>query len=331
MTTFDRIRASRRAVLGGLAAGTALVAMPAVLRAQKLNWIGASATPPTDFIAQSLDFFAKRLGELTQGQITTTTHHAGSLGGEREHVEGLLQGAVQVASPGASILAGWYRPADVWTFPYLFKDVAHKDRVMTSVIGAYGDDVAKVAKLRPVGSIPRMPRLLSSNRVVRTPADLRGFKIRVPETTLWRRTFERFGASPTPLPWPEVFQALKSGIIEGQENPMALTYNGGIFDVNKNLALTEHMMQDNQIVLSEQVYAGLSEAHRKAVNQAARDMENELRPKVIADDARILDLVKAKNIAINPVDKDAFRATLRGMEDEFAHVKQWVQQIGAIA
>ncbi|WP_439573929.1 TRAP transporter substrate-binding protein [Phreatobacter sp.] len=331
MTHSDRTTLSRRAAVAGLAAGAAALAAPGIARAQRLNWIGASATPPTDFIAQSLDFFAKRLGELTQGQITTTTHHAGSLGGEREHVEGLLQGAVQVASPGASILAGWYRPADIWTYPYLFKDVAHKDRVMTSMIQAYGDDVAKVAKLRPVGSIPRMPRMLSSSRVVRTPADLRGFKIRVPETTLWRRTFERFGASPTPLPWPEVFQALKSGIIEGQENPMALTYNAGIFDVNRNFALTEHMMQDNQIVLSEQVYAGLSEAHRKAVNQAARDMENEMRPKVIADDNRILQLVKAKNVAINDVDKDAFRATLRGMEDEFAHVKPWVQRIGAIA
>jgi TRAP-type C4-dicarboxylate transport system substrate-binding protein len=331
MTHSDRPPLSRRAAVAGLAAGAAVLAAPGIARAQRLNWIGASATPPTDFIAQSLDFFAKRLGELTQGQITTTTHHAGSLGGEREHVEGLLQGAVQVASPGASILAGWYRPADIWTYPYLFKDVAHKDRVMTAMIGAYGDDVAKVARLRPVGSIPRMPRMLSSSRVVRTPADLKGFKIRVPETTLWRRTFERFGASPTPLPWPEVFQALKSGIIEGQENPMALTYNAGIFDVNRNLALTEHMMQDNQIVLSEQVYRGLSEAHRAAVNKAARDMEDEMRPKVIADDNRILALVKAKNVAINDVDKDAFRATLRGMEDEFPHVKEWVQRISAIA
>jgi len=331
MTEFFSGGISRRGLMAGAAAVTGLVAMPAVLRAQQMKWIGASATPPTDFIAQGLDTFAARLKDLTKGQIEVTTHHAGSLGGEREHVEGLLSGAVQVASPGAAILGGWYKPAEVWTYPYMFKDVAHKDRVMTAIMMEYGNDVAASAKLRPLASIPRMPRQLSSNRVVKTPADLKGFKIRVPETQMWLKTFQRFGASPTPLPWPEVFQALKSGVIEGQENPLALTYNGGIFDVNKNFALTEHMMQDNMIVVAEAVYGKLSDDLKKAVNQASRDMEDALRKKVIEDDARILGLTKAKGIAINEVDKEAFRAAIKGMDAEFPLVKKWVDRIATIA
>src|SRR5918995_253767 len=130
---------SRRVFLGGLVAGSGVVAMPAVLRAQTLNWIGASATPPTDFIAQGLDVFAKRVGELSKGQITVTAHHAASLGGEREHVEGLLQGSVHVASPGMGLLAGWSRPAEVWTHPYLFKDVPHKNRVWDTIRAEYSD------------------------------------------------------------------------------------------------------------------------------------------------------------------------------------------------
>lgn len=322
---------NRRQMLTGLAAGTSFIAMPAVLRAQQMKLIGASAVPQTDFIAQSLDVFAEQVKKLTSGQIEIATHHAGSLGGERDHVEGLLQGSIHFATPGASIIAGWYKPAEVWTYPYLFKDVAHKDRVMTGLMVEFGDEVAAQAKLRPVAAIPRMPRMLSSSRVVKTPADLKGFKIRVPETTMWKRTFERFGASPTPMPWPEVFQALKSGIIDGQENPMALTYNGGIFDVNKNLALTEHMMQDNVILMSEALFQKVTPEQRKALVQASRNMEDDLRPKVIADDKRILDLVKAKNIAINEVDKDAFRASLKGMDTEFAHVKKWVDRIATIA
>lgn len=324
-------RFNRRQLLTGLAAGVSFIAMPAVLRAQQMKLVGASAVPQTDFIAQSLDVFAEQVKKLTSGQIEIATHHAGSLGGERDHVEGLLQGSIHFATPGASIIAGWYKPAEVWTYPYLFKDVAHKDRVMTGLMVEFGDEVAAQAKLRPVAAIPRMPRMLSSSRVVKTPADLKGFKIRVPETTMWKRTFERFGASPTPMPWPEVFQALKSGIIDGQENPMALTYNGGIFDVNKNLALTEHMMQDNVILMSEALFQKVTPEQRKALVQASRNMEDDLRPKVIADDKRILDLVKAKNIAINDVDKDAFRASLKGMDTEFAHVKKWVDRIATIA
>ena len=331
MTKTDTTGLSRRSVIAGAAAATGIVAMPGVLRAQQIKWIGASATPPTDFIAQGLDTFAARVKDLTKGQIDITNHHAGALGGEREHVEALLSGAVQVASPGAAIVGGWYKPAEVWTYPYMFKDVAHKDRVMTAIMKEYGDEVAAQAKLRPLGSIPRMPRQLSSNRVVKTPADLKGFKVRVPETQMWLKTFQRFGASPTPLPWPEVFQALKSGVIEGQENPLALTYNGGIFDVNSNFALTEHMMQDNMIVVAEGVFSKLSEDHRKAVVQASRDMEDALRPKVIADDVRILELAKAKKIAINEVDKDAFRKAIDGLDNEFPLVKKWVERIKTIA
>ncbi|MCA0404654.1 MAG: TRAP transporter substrate-binding protein [Proteobacteria bacterium] len=329
-TLFDR-KATRRSVLAGAAGMAGLIAAPAVLRAQTMKLIGASATPTTDFIAQSLDFFAARLKELTKGQLDTTNHHAGSLGGERDHVESLLNGSMQFASPGGAIVGGWYKPAEVWTYPYMFKDVAHKDRVMTALMPEYGEEAAAQSKLRPLGAIPRMPRMLSSSRLVKGPADMKGFKVRVPETTMWRRTFERFGASPTPLPWPEVFQALKSGIIEGQENPMALTYNGGIFDVNNHFALTEHMMQDNQVVTSEAFFRKINDEQRKAVLQAARDMEDAMRAKVIADDKEILAKVQAKGVKINEVDKDAFRKTLEGMETEFPHVKKWVERIKTIA
>lgn len=325
------INLTRRAALAGAAASAGLIAMPAVLRAQQLKWIGASATAPTDFIAISLDTFAARLKDLTKGQIDITTHHAGSLGGEREHVEALLQGAVHVASPGAAILGGWYRPAEVWTYPFMFKDVAHKDRVMTSLMKEYGDDAATVGRLRPLAAIPRMPRQLSSNRVVRTPADMRGFKVRVPETQMWLKTFQRFGASPTPMAWPEVFAALKAGVIDGQENPAALSFNSGIFDVNKNLALTEHMMQDNMIVMADAAFQRLSEDNKKAVLQASRDMEDDIRKRVIADDAATFEKIKAKGITITEVDKEAFRAAIRGMDAEFPHVKKWVDRIAQIA
>ena len=329
--TGSRSTTTRRLALGALAGTGALVAMPSLVRAQKMSWIGATAVAPSDFIAQSIDFFGKRLSELSKGQITLTNHHGGALGGEREHIEAMLQGAVHVATPGQGILAGWYRPAEVWTHPYLFKDVPHKDRVWDTVREEYIKDVATVAKLRPVGAIPRMPRQLTCNRVVKMPADMKGLKIRVPETALWRRTFEMFGASPTPLPFPDVFQSLKSSIIDGQENPVALTWNSGIFDANTHLSLTEHMMQDNCLVMGEAVYAKLTPELQKAVDQAARDAEAEMRPKVVADDATIMEKVRAKKIVISEVDKQAFAATVKTLVNEFPAGKKWVERFAQIA
>ncbi|SDB74491.1 TRAP transporter substrate-binding protein [Belnapia rosea] len=331
MTEILRTKITRRLTLGGLAAGASTVAMPGVLRAQKLRWIGASATAQQDFIGISLDFYAKRVAELTSGQIEITNHHGGALGGEREHVEAMLQGAVQVATPGQGLLAGWYRPAEVWTHPYLFKDVAHKDRVWDAVRSEYQEDMTKASKLRPIAAIPRMPRMLTCNRVVRSPADMRGLKIRVPETALWRRTFELFGASPTPLPFPEVFQALKSGVIDGQENPVGLTFNSGIFDANTHLSLTEHMMQDNCILVGEQAYQRLTPELRKALDQAGRDMEAEIRPRVMADDRITLDKVREKRIVISEVDKGAFAATVRSLANEFPAGKRWAERFSQVA
>ena len=330
--TLISVSRTRRELLKGAGAGAlvAAVATPRLLHAQQVSWIGASATPPTDFIAQMLDFYAKRVGELTKGQITIATHHAGSLGGEREHIEGLLQGSVHVATPGQGLLAGWYRPAEVWTHPYLFKDVAHKDRVWDTMRVEYMEDVAKTARLRPIAAIPRMPRQLTCNRAVKTPADMKGLKIRVPETALWKRTFELFGASPTPLPFPEVFQALKSKLIDGQENPIALTFNSGIFDVNTHLSLTEHMMQDNCLLLADQSYQKVSPELKKALDQAARDAETDMRVKVVADDQVILDKVKAKKIVITEVDKQAFAASVKELVDAFPAGKKWVERIRTI-
>lgn len=326
-----KLSLSRRGVLGTLAGLGATVAMPSIAKAQKLTWIGASAVAPSDFIAQSIDFFGKRIGELSKGEMTLNNHHGGALGGEREHIEAMLQGAVHFATPGQGLLAGWYRPAEAWTHPYLFKDVPHKDRVWDTVREEYIADVAKTAKLRPISCIPRMPRQLSCNRVVKTPADMKGLKIRVPETALWRRTFEMFGASPTPLPFPEVFQALKSSIIDGQENPVALTWNSGIFDANSHLSLTEHMMQDNCILMGEAVYQKLNPDQRKIIDQASRDTEAELRPKVVADDAEIMAKVRAKKITVSEVDKGAFAATVKNLVNEFPAGKKWVERFAQIA
>jgi TRAP-type C4-dicarboxylate transport system substrate-binding protein len=331
MDTTEQMGATRRSVIAGLSGATVALAMPSIARAQKVSWIGANASAQQDFIGISLDFYAKRVAELTRGQIEITNHHGGALGGERENIEALLQGALHVATPGQGVVAGWYRPAEVWTHPYIFKDVPHKDRVWDTMRSEYQDDIAKAAKLRPVAAIPRMPRMLSSNRLVRSPGDMKGLKVRVPETALWRRTFELFGASPTPMPFPEVFQALKSGVIDAQENPMGLTYNSGIFDANTHLSLTEHMMQDNCVLLSDQAYGKLSTDLRAALDQAGRDMEAEIRPKVLADDAVTLEKVKAKKIIITEVDKAAFTASVRPIATEFPAGKKWAERIGQIA
>ena len=294
--------------------------------AQQHVWIAGTAAAPDDPIAQATDYFAERVAALTDGEVSVQTTHGAALGGDRDLVETILQGGIQVATPGQALLSGWYKPAEVWTFPYLFDSVEHKDRVWDAIKQEYSDEVAAEANLRPLAAVPRAPRQLTANKVVETPADMQGLKIRVPETQMWQSTFERFGASPTPLPFPEVYQALRSGVIDGQDNPISLSWNSGFFEVNTHLNLTEHMMQDNIIVVGEAAYQELSPEQQEAVQQAAEETEEKFRAELEEHSEALLQKVKDAGIVITEVDKDAFRASIAGLEEEFPHVEKWVQR-----
>ncbi len=312
------------------AATLTLTGAPRMADAQDYKWVAASGAPETDFIGRQLNFFVERVKELSGGRIVITAHHGGSLGADRDILESILQGSMQLAAPGQALMAGWYKPAEIWTFPYLFKDVEHKDRIWDTVKQEYAEDMAKQAGFRPLASIPRAPRQLSANKVVKTPEDMKGLKIRVPETPMWRETFKRFGASPTPLPFPEVYQSLKSGVIDGQDNPAPLTWNAGFFEVNSHLNLTEHMMQDSVIVIGEQFYQQLPQDLKDVLHQAAADAEKTFRERLTEEHEAIMQKIKEKGVVVTAVDKEAFRARVAGMESDFPHVKKWVERFSQI-
>lgn len=298
--------------------------------AQQHVWIAGTAVAPDDPIARATDYFAERVAALTDGEVSVQTTHGAALGGDRDLVETILEGSIQVATPGQALLSGWYKPAEVWTFPYLFDSVEHKDRVWDAIKEEYAEEVAAEANLRPLVSVPRAPRMLTANKVVETPADMQGLKIRVPETQMWQRTFERFGASPTPLPFPEVYQALRSGVIDGQDNPISLSWNSGFFEVNTHLNLTEHMMQDNVIVVGESAYQALTPEQQQAVQQAATETEEKFRSEIAEESEELLQKVRDAGIVITEVDKEAFRESVAGLAEEFPHVTKWVERVREI-
>jgi tripartite ATP-independent transporter DctP family solute receptor len=297
---------------------------------KKYEWIVGTAVVETVNIAKATNFFAQRVEELSQGQIKMKVYHGGTLGSDREIVENVLDGSVQVAVPGQTILAGWYKPAEVWIFPNLYKDAAHKDRVWDALKEEYATEVAAKTNLRPLLAIPRAPRTLSSNKVIKTPDDLKGLKIRVPETPMWIGTFERYGASAVGMALTEVYSALETKVIDGQENPIEDSFNTGFFEVNSHLALTNHMMQDNVVLLNEDIYQSLSDELKQVLKQAATETEQKYRKIVYDTEAEFLQKVKDKGIIVNEVDQEAFKAKVVGLEDQFPDIKGWLAKIRAV-
>lgn len=297
---------------------------------QQYNWIAGTAVPAEDPIAQATDMFFRLIGEKTAGAVSVDVLHGAVLGGDRDQVESVLQGTLHFANPGQAIVGIWYRPAEIWTFPFLFKDVDHKNRVWDTIRDEYAAEVAEASGLRLLLSVPRPPRLLSSNKAITSPDDLRGVKIRVPETPMWVETFVRFGASPVALPLPEVYTALQTGVIDAQENPIDLSTNYGFLEVNKFLTLTEHMIQDNVILMSESVWQSLPADIQGAIREAAVETEQYFRAFWEEREAEYMQRARDMGVTIIEADKEAFIAAVEGMEEDFPHVVAWVERIREI-
>ena len=208
--------------------------MGSLAGAETMNFTAADVVSPESHLGKAMDFFAKEVAKNTGDKVKIEVYHGGSLGGERDILENLKGGGtIHFAAPGGGILGIWYRPAEVFTYPYLFKDRGHADRVWAKMLKPFSEELSAQAGFKGLAIWNRPSRNLSASKAVNQVTDMKGLKVRVPETKMWVETFKRFGASPTAMAFPEVYNALKTGVIDGQDNPIVLTSASGFFEVNE--------------------------------------------------------------------------------------------------
>ena len=291
----------------------------------------ADVVAPDSHLGKSMDYFAKKLEEFSGGKVKVEVYHGGSLGGERDILENLKEGGIHIAAPGGGVLGIFYRPAEIFTFPYLFKDRAHADRVWEKLLQEFSSDLEKESGFKGLSIWNRPARNLSANKPVRTVSDMKGLKIRVPNTTMWVGAFKRFGASPTPMAFPEVYTALKTRVIDGQDNPIVLTYASGFFEVNKYYNLIQHMYQDNLLVTSSKFFKGLSAETQQWVLKAAAASNEYCRKLSLDLEKKLMTDAKEKyKVEFVESDLSGFRTSVKGFIDEVPHVKKWYDKAKAI-
>jgi tripartite ATP-independent transporter DctP family solute receptor len=277
-TAFDVSRRSRRRrLLAGL--GSLVLAAP--------GWpaLGAPASARpltirfnhTDGRGGEAFHFAERFkalaAERSGGRITVQTFHTGELGAERDMFDSLQIGAIEMGRSGSliiSIAAPAYGAMDV---PYVFRSQEHLRNVLSGPIGQamHGEFLARRG-IRVLGIVNRGPRHLTTrNRAVRTPVDLRGLKLRVPEIPVYVAAWRALGASPLPMAFPEVFTALQQGTIDGQENPLGTIHGNNFQDVQRYLILTAHVRGNGWMIASERFWQSLSGEDRTLIQGCVND------------------------------------------------------------
>jgi tripartite ATP-independent transporter DctP family solute receptor len=313
----------RRVVLWGVLAllliglaysGPAGAQQPVVIKLGNVQEVGQT-------VQIGLKKFADLVAERTNNQIQVQIFPASQLGTEQEILEGVQLGTVHMFEGSTGSVGRFLPELEAFAAPYIWRDVDHMLKTVRGPIGAsLADRLVKSKGMRilDLGWLFGYRYLTTKSKAINGPEDLKGMKIRVQPTAIYLETIRAMGANPTPMDWKEVYLGLQSGVIDGQENPPTVIYNAKLFEVQKYVMLTGHIMQNQAIVINDKFYQGLSPAFQKILLEAAIEAANFQNDMVLKQEKVDLDRLKEKGMTIVQPDVKAFREATKDVYKKFA-------------
>jgi tripartite ATP-independent transporter DctP family solute receptor len=269
--------------------------------------------------------FGEELSALTNGRIAVEVYPNESLGKEMDLINGMQLGTADMTITGES-LQNWAPMAALLAVPYAYKSIEHMDSVAGGEIGEQiKAQIIKNAQVRPIAYFARGPRDLTSNRPIKSPDDLNGLKMRVPNVPLFVDVWKALGAKPTPMAFSEVFTSLQNGTIDAQENPLALIKSASFFEVQKFVNKTEHVRSWIYLVISELTWKKLSADDQKAVMEAAKRAQAYERELFNTDEKKLVSELEEKGMTFVDVDTKAFAS--KAKDAVLANVKPDIRPI----
>ncbi|PRY22248.1 tripartite ATP-independent transporter DctP family solute receptor [Aliiruegeria haliotis] len=253
----------------------------------------------------AMEKMAELLEEKAPGAFDVEIFANAQLGSEREMQEQLTLGTLELTVTG---VLGVYEPKlALLELPFLFRDRDHVRAAQDSEAVASLVATLPPKGLRLIGFVENGFRNITNNATaVTAPSDVDGLKIRTPENQAQIETFKALGAQPTPMPFSELYAALRQGVVDGQENPLQNIYDGKLFEVQKHLAMTGHIYNSAYIVVSESFYQGLSDDDRAALDAAAVEAGNWQMQMLADKDSELLGKLKEAGMEVTEPEKAAF-------------------------
>lgn len=254
-----------------LFAGFATAALLATGAQAQQNIVVGHAVSPTSHYGLGAQAFIDTLTELSGGAFTGEQAPAGQLGGERDMIEGLQIGSLDVVITSTGPLGNFVPEVFVLDLPFLFRDYDHARTVLDGEVGQ--ELLEKVGEQDLVGlawSENGFRQVTNSQHEVRTPEDLAGLKLRTMENKVHMAAFSDLGAAPTPMAFPELFTALQQGVVDGQENPITVIVASKFWEVQKYVSLTGHVYSPAIVLASPILIDGLTDEEKGWFDEAAK-------------------------------------------------------------
>jgi tripartite ATP-independent transporter DctP family solute receptor len=265
---------------------------------------------------QAMTKFSEALERKVPGAFTVTIFPQAQLGSEREMQEQLTTGTLEMTITG--VLAIYEPKITLLELPFLFRDREHILKAQSSEAAETLFSTLPEKGIRLVGYLENGFRHITNNtRPINTPDDVKGLKIRTPENLAQIETFKTLGASPTPMPFSELYAALRQGVVDGQENPLQGINDGKLFEVQKHLALTGHIYNSAYVIISESFYQNLKPEERAAIEAALKEATDWQFNYIAQRDGELLESLKQAGMEVTEPEQDAFRAATAPAYDAF--------------
>ncbi|OZM76937.1 TRAP transporter substrate-binding protein [Pseudonocardia sp. MH-G8] len=271
----------------------------------------------TDPWQTSSEEFARLVHEGSGGTVEVQVFPSAQLGGDRDMVEGMQIGSVDLALV-AGVLSSVEPAMTMLEIPYMFPSQAALNEALDGPGGQQLSAALLEKGIRNLAWLDRGPRELTANRPITDPAELDGAKIRVPEIPASIDAWRAMGANPTPMAFSEVYSALQQGVIDGQENPYAITESANLNDVQRYVMETDHVYGYVMLAMSEDAWERLSPQQRQVVTEAAQAVRRTHNARTAVDEERYKATLAQKGMTFVEVDREAFRQAVQPVHQHYA-------------
>lgn len=283
----------------------------------------ASVVPETQSQHIALrDVFKKYVEEKSDGRLIVEIYPNGQLGGERQAIESVQLGTVQMTVTAVAVLSGFEPKFQVFDLPFLFKDKPAAYAALDGELGSMLSRNLVPLGLKTLGFPENGYRHITNNKgPIRTPDDLKGMKVRTMENPIHMAAFRALGANPTPMSFGELYTALQQKTVDAQENPIALIYTSKFYEVQKYCSLTGHVYAATIAVCNDDWFNKLPADLQKIVLDGATLFRDEQRKLADQQDIDMLEDLKKAGMQVNELtasEKEAFIKATASVYDEFA-------------
>jgi tripartite ATP-independent transporter DctP family solute receptor len=279
----------------------------------KFGHVGA----PGSLFDQSAQEFAKRANAKLGNKAKVVVYGSSQLGKDNEMLKKLKLGTIDLALP-STVMSSQVPEFGLFEMPYLVKDREHMAKIRDQIVVPTLEPLALKKGYRIIGVWENGFRQITNNKhPINKPEDLEGIKLRTPKG-VWRvKMFKAYGANPSPLAFSEVFVALQTGVMDGQENPLAQIYPARFYEVQKYLSMTGHVYTPAYVTAGAS-WSRLPADVQKVLADTAKEMQPEVYKIAAGLDDSLLKKLKEAGMQVNVADKKAFIAASKPIYEEFA-------------